>query len=184
MRRVLCIVVMLSAIAGMFAGCQKREEQPVPKTQQIPAVPLQSPMGQIPAQPLASPHGDTAGTAMKVDKAIVVPDSVKGKWRGVVLLVEDKGSGKSSEYPVSLKSAFAIPASDLKVQVGDLLPDFSMTGDSFTSVSNEPNNPAVRVEIFKAGKSVFKGWLFEKYPSIHPFEDPKYAVTLKKGLKN
>ncbi len=183
MKRFVFIVLIIFVITGLITGCKKKEEQPVPKAEQIPAVPLQTPMGQMPAQPLMSPHGDSAGAAPKVEKTIVVPDSVKGKWSKVILVVGDKVSKKTVEYIVNLKSDFKLPNSDLKIAVGDFLPDFKMTENSITSGSNELTNPAVRIEIFEGGKSIFKGWLYEKFPAIHPFEHPKYAITLKEGLK-
>ncbi len=182
MRRVMGIVLTTFLIAGFITGCKKQEEQPAPKEQQIPAVPIQTPMGQASAQPLRSPHGDSGGMVSKVPKTVVVPDSVKGKWSKVILAVEDKGSGKTDEYTVNLKSEFKIPGSNLKIAVREFLPDFRMTEDTITSGSNELNNPAVRVEIFEKDKSIFKGWLYEKYPGVHPFDHPKYAITLRKAI--
>ena len=58
-----------------------------------------------------------------------------------------------------------------------------MMGSIITSGSNEPVNPAVRVEIFEKGQSILKGWLFSKMPDIHPFESDKYGLVLKEGVK-
>jgi hypothetical protein len=58
-----------------------------------------------------------------------------------------------------------------------------MMGSNITSGSNDPVNPAVRVEIFEKGKSIFKGWLFAKMPEIHPFENDKYGLLLKEGVR-
>jgi len=182
MKRVLGIVLIIFFAAGLAAGCKKKEEQLAPKAQDA-AGPFQAPMGQIPDKPLMSPHGDNPGMAHRIEKTIVVPDSVRGKWSKVILSVEDKSTGKANEYTVNLKSDLKVPGSNLKIAVGDFLPDFKMTEDTITSGSNEPNNPAVRVEVFEADKSIFKGWLYEKFPAIHPFEHPRYAIILKKGEK-
>jgi hypothetical protein len=191
MRKLVAVVLGMLVIAGMIAGCKKAENQPaanaVPQApQQIPAAPLQSPMEhasqQMPAQAPMPPHGDSAAMASK-ERSIVVPDAVKGTWSRVVLAVQDKTSNTTGEYKVKLKSDFKIPNSDLKIAVGDFLPDFKMSENTLTSGSNEPNNAAVNVEIFEGGKSIFKGWLFSKFPAMHPFQHPKYAITLKEGLK-
>jgi len=64
-----------------------------------------------------------------------------------------------------------------------------MEGFSLTSVSNNPNNPALAVKIFENDKKIFPapgkewGWLFEKVPTIHPFEHEKYGIILKEGIK-
>ena len=118
-----------------------------------------------------------------------IPSAVKGKWKSVVLVVEDKTAKKSSEYTVNLNSDFKIPNSNLKISVGDFLPDFRMNGLEITSVSNEPNNPAVGVKVFEGGKQIFPapgkkwGWLYAKFPTMHPFEHAKYKISLKEGVK-
>ncbi|MBF0559484.1 MAG: DUF2155 domain-containing protein [Nitrospirae bacterium] len=193
MKRVVNVIVIMLAIAGLIAGCKKAEKQPEQQTsphamQQIPAAPIQSPMpqGNPQMQPQAPmpPHGDSAAMAPKVEKKVVLPDTVKGKWGKVVLTVDDKGSNKTSEYKIKLNSDFKVPNSDIKVVVGDFLPDFKMTDTTITSGSSEPDNAAVHVEIFEGGKSLFKGWLFSKFPTMHPFEHPKYAIKLKEGIKS
>ncbi len=180
-------------LTGMTGGCKKAEEHPATNMPpQMPAAPMGQmpqqmppvPMGQMPQQAPMPPHGDAAGMAPKVERTIVVPDAVKGKWSKVVLNIVDKGSNKSQEFTVKLNSEFKIPNTDLKIKVGDFLPDFIMSADSITSSSNQANNPAVHVEVFEGGKSLFKGWLYTKYPTMHPFEHPKYAITLKEGVKS
>ena len=176
------VLVAICSVAMLFAAgaCKKKQEQPVPQTgmpgQQLPQghPPMPGQPGQ-PGQPgVMMPKGETT---------IKVPDAVKGKWKGVVLVVEDKASKKSSEYTVNLNSDLKVPNSNLKIEVGDFLPDFKMDGLTITSMSNEMNNPAVRVKVFEDGKEVFKGWLYQKFPTIHPFEHPKYSLALKSGVK-
>jgi hypothetical protein len=122
---------------------------------------------------------------------IVVPDLVKGKWQGVVLVVEDKASKSEKEYAVKLNSDLKIPNSDLKVTVGEFLPEFTMDGFTITSRSNEIKNPAVGIKIFEGSKQIFPaqgkkwGWLYSKpeLRNIHPFAHQKYGIALKNGVK-
>lgn len=168
--KVIAVGLVLSVIV---VGCKKKEEQPVPKT------PVQAPIAG-PAQMPMSPHGNME---TKVERKIVVPDSVRARWKSVKFVFEDKVSKKSSEHIVNIRSEFTIPNSGLKIVTGDFLPDFTMDGSTITSVSDAPNNPAVMVEIFENGKSIFKGWLYSKFPAVHPFEHEKYGITLKEGVK-
>ena len=185
MGRVVRIILILLMLTGMITGCKKGEERPVTNMPpQMPAVPLGQAPGQMPLQAPMPPHGDATSMAPKVERTIVVPDEVKGKWTKVVLNVVDRGSNKSGEYTVKLKSEFNIPNTDLKIMVGDFLPDFIINETTLTSASSRPNNPAVKVEIFEGGKSIFRGWLYAKYPTMHPFEHPKYAITLKEGVRS
>ena len=145
------------------------------------------PPGMMPAggamPPGQMPPGQGGRSVPKVEMKIIVPDNVKGKWSGVILIVEDKSTKKKQEFKVNLNSDLKIPNSNLKVAVGDFLPSFKMDGSTITSASNDSGNPAVRVKVSEGDKEVFKGWLYSKFPAIHPFEHPKYGIGLKEGIK-
>jgi len=195
---VTCTFVLLFA-AG---ACKQKQEQPVPQTnipgQQMPAgqpgMPPGMPPGQSgmpPTQPGAPGQPGQNIMMPKGETKVVVPDAVKGKWKAVVLQVDDKETKKSADYTVNLNSDFKVPGSNLKITVGEFLPDFRMNGLDITSTSNEPNNPAVGVRIYEGSKQVFPapgkkwGWLYARpeFRSMHPFENPKYGIVLKSALK-
>lgn len=173
MKSTLKIIAAALVLSMVIIGCKKKEEQPVPKT------PMQAPMS-TPMQTPMPPHGNTGP---KVEKKIVVPEGVKAKWNKVKFIIEDKASKKSSEFTVNTGSELNVPNTNLKIVVGEFLPDFRMDESVITSASDAPNNPAVRVEVFENGKSIFKGWLYSKFPTIHPFEHAKYGLALKEGIK-
>ncbi len=169
-----CILLLILAVSA----CTKKKEE------QEPVVPRSVMPGQQtlpPGQQPLPPGHQTMGP--KVETTVIVPDSVKGKWDGVVILVKDKETKKEKEYTVNLNSDLKLPDSNIKISVGDFLPDFKMNGRTITSLSNEPNNPAVRVKVFDNDKEIFKGWLYLKFPDVHPFEHPKYSIALKNGVK-
>ncbi|TAN38477.1 MAG: DUF2155 domain-containing protein [Nitrospirae bacterium] len=176
-RKILAVACSLTLLVAVSA-CKKKQEQPAPQTgvpgQQQPLPPGHPAMNQPGPGGVVMPKGETT---------ISLPDAVKGKWKAVVLVVEDKASKKKSEFTVNLNSDLKIPNSDLKVTVGDFLPDFKMDGLAITSTTNDPNNPAVKVVVFEKDKEVFKGWLYSKFPTIHPFEHPKFGLMLKSGVK-
>lgn len=180
MKKKVLVVVCSLALLLAAGACKKKQEQPgmqpgMPGQQQLP------PGHPQPGQPGMPPGGNVV--MPKGETTVSLPDSVKGKWKSVVLVVEDKGSKKTSEFTVSLNSDLKVPNSNLKISVSEFIPDFKMDGLTITSLSNEPNNPAVRVKVFEADKEVFKGWLYSKFPTIHPFEHPKYGIVLKSGVK-
>jgi hypothetical protein len=148
----LLAVMLIAAVA--VSGCKKKEEQ---KPQMAP------------------PHGMMGE---KHEAVIVVPDSVKGKWKSVKVAVLDRKSGKSAEYDVAIGSEVSVPGSGLVIKVDNFFPDFIMDGPVRTSASNEPKKPAAQVRIMEGGKEVFKGWLFYKLQSPHDFNHPTYAVTV------
>jgi len=161
MLRKIFLVVLSLLITLFIVSCKKKEEQPVPQASG-------------PGTGVMMPPGETK---------VVVPEAVKGKWDAVKLVIEDKTAKKTSEVIVKLDSEYTIPNSNLKVKVGEFLPDFKMDGLTITSSSNEPNNPAVRVVVYEGGKEIFKGWLYSKFPTIHPFQHDKYGITLKEGIR-
>ena len=203
-RKILALAVSLVCIVAISA-CKKKE--PEPPAPQMPAPvmpsgqmpPAQMPMGQMPAGPIPQAQTPTgqmppaqmppAGMGMTGKTQIVVPESVKGRWSAVKIILEDKITKTKKEFEVKLNSDFKIPDSSLKIRVGEFLPDFRMDGLNLTSGSNEPRNPALSIRVFEGGKQIFPapgrqwGWLFAKVPSIHPFEHPKYGITLKEGVK-
>src|SRR4030066_960346 len=191
-RKVLAVLVSL-ALAFSIGACKKQEPQkPVPQVpmqpgpmQPTPQMPMQ-PAPSMPMQP--SPQSPMQRPMTMGQTKIVVPDSIKGKWSAVKLVVQDKVTKESKEYTVNLNSALKIPNSNLKIHVGEFFPDFKMSGINLTSASNEPKNPAVAVRVLEGEKQIFPaqgkkwGWLFSKMPSVHPLNHPKYVIILKEGI--
>ena len=159
----LVVVLMMAAFAG--AGCKKQQPPP-------PPMPPQSAAGQ-PGMP----------GAPAVEKTVVVPDAVKAGWKAVKVEVEFKEKKSKKAFTIPLNSEFKVPDSDLTLKVGNFLPHFAMAADQISSSTNNPENPAVQIEVFQGGKEVFHGWLFALHPTVHPFTHDKYGVTLLEGVK-
>ncbi len=172
MKKLRMLSVVILVIAFGAAGCKKKEAPPMP-----PPMPPQGAPGQ-PGGP--APHGPMGG---QVEKKVVVPEGVKGQWKAVKIEIENKEKKTKKVYTVNLNSVFKVPDSDLTLKVGEFFPHFTMTADTITSASNNLENPALQVEIQQAGKDVFKGWLFGKFPAVHPFQHDKYGVILLEGVK-
>ena len=144
--------VLLAVV--MVAGCHKKEEQK--------------------SGVAVSPHPQVPGK----EPVIIVPDSVKGKWKAVKIAVRDKTANKEAIYTVAIGSQFAIPNTNLAISVENFLPHFTMAGAMRTSQSNELKNPAARVRIYENGVEIFNGWLFSLYPTTHAMQHPRYGFTL------
>jgi hypothetical protein len=125
-------------------------------------------------KPAASPYPQPARSASMV----VVPDSVKGKWKAVKIQVADKSSYKQQVYTIGIGSHFKLPDSRIAVTVENFLPAFVMDGTTLTSASNELKNPAAQLSVTEDGKEIFRGWLFALYPTTHSFKHPQYGFTL------
>ncbi|MBF0553090.1 MAG: DUF2155 domain-containing protein [Nitrospirae bacterium] len=131
--------------------------------------------------PLAEGHGGGEGEKHQIE--VVVPDNVKGKWEAVKLSIADKKTNKTQDITVKLGSEYKIPDSSVTIIPVVFLPDFRMDSLTITSISAELNNPAANVIISEAGKELFKGWLYSKYPDIHPFQHDRFAVVMLEGIK-
>ena len=172
MKKFTLLVAVLMMVAFAGTGCKKKQPPP-------PPMPPQGAPGQ-PGMP-GAPHGEP-GTP-PVEKKIVVPDAVKGAWKAAKLEVEFKEKKGKKAFTIPLNSEFKVPDSDLTLKVGNFLPHFTMAADQITSGSNNLENPAVQLEVFQGGKEIFHGWLFAKYPAVHPFTHDKYGVALLEGVK-
>jgi len=163
MKKKLGIVVVILTMVLSFGACKKKAEE----------------------QKAESPHGEGAPGVMmpKGEISIDIPEAIKSRWNAVVLTIENKADNKVEDVTINLNSEYAVPSSDLKIKIGDYVPDFKMDGLTITSASDQPNNPAVNVKVYEGEKEIFKGWLYSKFPSIHPFQHEKIGLTLKEAVK-
>ena len=68
------------------------------------------------------------------------------------------------------------------VRADVFLPAFTMGGGAITSDGVEPQNPAARITVFDKGKEIFGGWIFTRFPDVHPFTNPRFELHLEGGV--
>ncbi len=170
-----CALIALAWIT--VSACSQETTPPASQTVAAkPELPKELPppqAGLVPREP--SEHPPTAG---KSKATVSVPESVRGKWASVVLQIENKKSATRADQVVALHSEYTIPGSTLRIQIGDFLPHFTMDAGVITSLSNETRNPAVHVTIFDGPEEIYRGWLFQRFPSVHPFQDERFGIQL------
>ena len=116
---------------------------------------------------------------VKIERGVVVPDGVKGKWKAVKLLVKNKKDEERNEMKtITLGSSFELEDSGIRVTVGPFLPNFVMSQKAYTSSGNELTNPAVQLVVEQNGKTLYTGWVFAKYPTMYAFEHDVFALQL------
>ena len=162
----LSLVLVSGALVLSVAACGKQEQQAQPTA---PA--------QKPGSNLALPQKGQEAT-------VNVPAEVKSAWKAIKLSVEDKAKKSKKEIVCKIGEETPVPGTKLSIKPLEFVPSFVMQGLNITSASNEPNNPAAKVVITEDGKEVFKGWLFQKFPTTHAFSHPNYAITLVEGVKS
>ena len=116
---------------------------------------------------------------VKIERGVVVPNGVKGKWKAVKLLVKNKKDEERNEMKtITLGSSFELEDSGIRVTVGPFLPNFVMSQKAYTSSGNELTNPAVQLVVEQNGKTLYTGWAFAKYPTMYAFEHDVFALQL------
>ena len=114
-----------------------------------------------------------------ISREIVVPSEVEGKWNAVKILVRNKKHEElGGIHSLNLGASFIPAGSGLKVTVGPFLPNFMMDKQTYTSKGNEPLNPAVQLIVEEAGKIIYKGWAFKRFPSMYGFEHQLISIEL------
>ena len=169
-------LVLFAVGLALLAGCNKKESSYMTEVSGPPSVPATPVQTERPPASRRDAHTDIPDLS---GAKIVVPETVQGKWKAVKLMLQDKKTNEITEHAVNLGEEWTIPDSQIKVKIKEFLPDLIIQGTTFTSVSNELKNPAVRVSISENGKELFTGWLFSLFPTMHPFQHERFALTLK-----
>ncbi len=191
LRKALILIVLVMVWVFLFvSGCQEKEE--VETAQNVPATPIEIGENQVPSnigmeypkemlEAIQKSKGKTpeSAPAKKGHAPLVVPADVQKKWKVVVIEVANKETNDQKDYMVDINKDFVIPDTNLKLNVLAFLPDFFMSAKVITSRSNELKNPAAKVVIYEDNTKIFEGWLFQKLPTIHPFEHKVFAIKLK-----
>ncbi len=169
MKRIAPLLAVLFVFTLAGAACKKQQPPPPPPPH----------AGGMPGE-AGGPPGMMGGGP---EKKITVPDAVKSSWKAVKIEVEYKKAKSKKVLTVPVNSDAKVPDTDMTLKVGAFLPHFAMTADSITSNSNNLENPAVAVDVVQGGKPVFHGWLFSKFPDIHPFQNDAIGLKLVEGVK-
>ena len=113
---------------------------------------------------------------------LVVPPEVTAAFEGVRIGWKDSQSGREGVIDVPLGGGAAIPESDLEVRADVFLPSFTMTSEQITSSGVGEENPAARIAVLQGGNELFSGWVFKRFPDVHPFQHPRFSLRLEGGV--
>jgi len=167
MKRAVLLAAALAA--GASPGCRERG-RPDPDIHMAVSHDREDPSG----------SEDLAGS---VPSRLVVPPEVVAAYSGIRVAWRDASSGKEGEIEVPLAGTAAIPGSSLEVRADTYLPAFTMSSDVITSSGIDPENPAARVVVSEEGRQLFAGWIFTRFPDVHPFTHGRFAIRLEGGVR-
>ena len=102
-----------------------------------------------------------------------------GNPREFVLTLKDQPG--AAPLSVKLRPGETLPVKEygLALRALQLIPDFAMHGSEIHSHSNEPNNPALQVEVTGSGGAQWKTWIFQKMPDLHASEAMPYHIRFE-----
>lgn len=116
------------------------------------------------------------------------PDKVSKEvadiFSGIVISVVNKKDNSTKEVTVPFSQRVLVEGTPISIEVLSYFPFFKMVDNGgYANVSMEEENPGSKVKIYKDGKEIFNGWLFQKFPGMHGLEDPDYNILMVKSVK-
>ncbi|QPJ64604.1 MAG: DUF2155 domain-containing protein [Candidatus Nitrohelix vancouverensis] len=200
MNRILINSLGLAVLAMSFTACSMEADEPLKLDAQQAKMPENLPEGSSSRRAVEAanpqelqvaetyPEGSLGGDNKnhpqvqgqeKLDRELFIPEDLKGKWKSVKLLVGHKKDEELTQIKtIDLGTSFELKDAGLKVTVGPFFPNFVMNKSSYSSMNNEPLNPAVQLLVEENGKRIYKGWAFANYPGLYAFEHDVYKVEL------
>jgi hypothetical protein len=120
---------------------------------------------------------------VNVPTKLEVPPAVAKAFSGIRVSWKDASAGKAGTLDVPLGGTAGIPDSTISVRADVYLPAFTMTAEVITSSSVKEENPAARISVSDQGNELFAGWVFSRFPDVHPFQHPRFSLRLEGGIR-
>jgi hypothetical protein len=199
MKKGLVLLTFLLSATVALSGCGKKEETqsgikskaPKPITELAhenkgvannlpeghPPINNQLPPGHPPMgaeKELAAMHSGKNLT--KFDRPINIPEEVVKTWKYATVKILDKTTGKAVKTEKVTKGT-EIKYDGLVIKVLYIVPHLVLD-QGYTSGSNEPNNPAILIEVKSNGKVIYAGPIYQKFPTMYNINHPKYELRL------
>ena len=119
----------------------------------------------------------TSKNMTKFDRPIRIPEEVIKTWKSATIDIVDKASGKVvKEFKVH--NGETVKYGSLEIKVLYIVPHLVLD-NGYTSGSNEPQNPAILVEVKENGKTIYAGPIYQKFPAMYNINHPRYVLILK-----
>ena len=125
----------------------------------------------------------TSESTPAVPSSLEVPPEVEKAYSGIRLAWKDSKGGKEGTIEVPIGGGTPLPDSDLEVRAEVFLPAFTMSREAITSSGTEEANPAARITVVEKDKQLFSGWIFTRFPDVHPFQHPRFSLRLEGGVR-
>ncbi len=196
------VTLLLFGALPLSACSAKKEDPPAGATASAPAAgaplppahPELSASAQAPAAasqpglpaghpPMPAQQGMTSFSHPQsgAQSTVNLAPEVKAKWKSVRLAVAPKGGTEKTDT-VTVGGKLAVGGTRLTLVVLAYVPAFTSNAGVVTSSSNEPNNPAVLVQLLDGGNKVAEGWVFQNLAEFNTFRPDSVQVRLLGGV--
>ena len=130
--------------------------------------------GEVAVDPPASPTPVAAASPI-----VSIAADVAKRWESVTVAVLGS-SGSLGQVTLTIGGASApVAGSPLSVELVAFAPNFQMnSATQDVSSDAEPKNPAAKLRVSEAGKTVFEGWVFPFEGVDEWSDDPRYDLRL------
>jgi hypothetical protein len=106
-----------------------------------------------------------------------IPADVQAKWKSVELALSGKNISPHNVH-VPIGGETQIDQSGLLLRVVAYVPAFISDNGTVSSASNNPDNPAVLVQLVDKGQVQSEGWLFQNLPDFNTYSSNRLQVKL------
>lgn len=123
------------------------------------------------------------GKGARSGPTVQVPQPVREGWSAVRLRIGD-GKGNKEAIRVPLGETVRLDRPELSLEAAHFLPAYMSDGSRITSQSNEPENPAALITVWRGDSQVDKGWVFKDLPQFNTFKGEVVDVELVAGERS
>jgi hypothetical protein len=129
-----------------------------------------------PAPRAAAASADFPHATAKTKTRLDIPAAVKDKWKSAELALAGKA--------VAARTVKVAIGGELELNPGLVLrvlayvPAFQSDAGTVTSASNQPDNPAVLVQLLADKQVQSEGWVFQKLPDFNTFASDRLEIKL------
>jgi hypothetical protein len=173
----LCALALAALAGGIGVGACRERGRPDPSIRM--AVSHERTAAEAGAGEGAAAGKDLGQT---VPTKLVVPPEVTAAFSAIRLGWKDSQSGQGGTVEVPIGGSAPLPGSDLEIRADAYLPAFSMTAEQITSTGIGEENPAARIAVVEKAKEIFAGWIFTRFPEVHPFQHTRFSLRLEGGV--
>lgn len=176
-----CALALAALAGGIGMGACRERGRPDPSIRMAVSHDRTAP-----AADASAGEGAGAGAGKDLGQTVptklVVPPEVTAAFSSIRLGWKDSQSGQGGTVEVPIGGSAPLPGSDLEIRADVFLPAFSMTAEQITSTGIGEENPAARIAVVEKGNEIFAGWIFTRFPEVHPFQHARFSLRLEGGV--